>query len=76
MGRRGTEEEHSRFTSIGFQIAEDCRGEVYYVLPDTGHILYLYADGTWFSDKAPTDCHTLDDYFAWLQPLALYASMR
>jgi hypothetical protein len=45
----------------------DCRGNVYYVMPDGGHIIYLYADGTWDSDRASAGW-SLKEYFAWLAP--------
>jgi hypothetical protein len=64
---KGKEEEQLLLESKGFQVAEDCRGDIYYVLPEGGHILHLYADGTWDSDKAPPDW-SLEEYFAWLEP--------
>jgi hypothetical protein len=65
---KGKEEEQLLLESKGFQIAEDCRGDIYYVLPEGGHILHLYADETWDSDKAPPGL-SLEEYLAWLEPL-------
>lgn len=69
---KGTEEERSLLEGKGFQVAEDCRGDIYYVLPEGVHILHLYADGTWDCDKAPPDW-SLEEYFARLEPLLAVA---
>jgi hypothetical protein len=47
----GTEEECALLESNGFSEEQDIRGNVYYVGP-LGHIVELFADGTWRSDKA------------------------
>ena len=47
----GTEEETANFKSIGLDLSEDRDGNKYYCDP-WGHLIELYADGTWYSDKA------------------------
>jgi hypothetical protein len=55
----------------------DCRGDIYYVMPEGGHIIHLYDDGTWESDKAAANW-SLRDYLAWLAPrrAALLSALR
>ena len=68
LGEEGTQEDKALLKRNGFQMAQDCQGDVYYVLPGTGHIIHLYPDGTWDSDKAAQGS-SLKQYFAWLKPL-------
>jgi hypothetical protein len=49
-------------------MAEDWQGNIYYVLPEGGHIIHLYSDGSWDSDKAASGW-SLTEYFGWLRPL-------
>jgi hypothetical protein len=51
---KGTAGEESRLGENGFQFAQDARGDAYYVGP-LGHIVHLYPDGGWNSDKSPAD---------------------
>jgi hypothetical protein len=46
----------------------DCQGDVYYVMPEGGHIIHFYDDGTWDSDKAAPNL-SLEEYLAWAKPL-------
>jgi hypothetical protein len=69
-GERGTEEDHRLLTSKGFQLAE-VNGDAYYVLPEGGHILYLYPDGKWDCGEAPKSCQTLEEYLAYLEPFLM-----
>jgi hypothetical protein len=48
-----------RVTAAGFERARDVQGDVYYVFP--GHLLHLYADGSWHSEEANPDS-TLEQY--------------
>ena len=43
------------------------KSDAYYVGP-FGHIIHLYGNGEWDSDKAPEDIKTLAEYFALLEP--------
>jgi len=71
-GVRGTPEEEARFERVGFQWTVDIRGDGYYVLPE-GHIVHLYPDGTWDSDKAALGA-SLEEYLDWIEEkLALIA---
>jgi len=63
-GIKGTPEEESLLELSGFQVAQDVQGDVYYVMPEGGHIIHLYADGTWDSDKAPRE-RSLEEYLTW-----------
>ena len=63
-GIKGTSEEEALLKLSGFT-AQDVGGDVYYVGP-YGHIIYLYADGTWDSDKAGAE-QSLEDYLAWIR---------
>ena len=67
FGVGGTREEEDLLKFNGFQRATDAEGDVYYVLPEGGHIIHLYASGTWDSDKAAPEW-SLQEYFAWLKP--------
>jgi hypothetical protein len=66
-GVAGTRRETRRLKRHGFLMTTDCRGNVYYVMPEGGHIIHLYQGGTWDSDKARADW-SLKEYFAWLAP--------
>ena len=50
-GVRGSQTEIARLERNGYWEVEDVDGNIYYV-GDAGHIIHLYADGTWDSDKA------------------------
>lgn len=58
-GVKGTGEVESLLESRGFHYASDYG----YYLGPLGHIVQLYDDGTWESDKAPAGC-TLANYLA------------
>ena len=45
-----------------FHFQEDASGDKYYVGP-VGHIVHVYADGTWDSDKAGAE-QSLEKYLA------------
>jgi hypothetical protein len=62
---KGTPEEEALLEQSGFRVAE-VPGDVYYLMPEGGHIIYLYSDGTWDSDKAPRG-QPLEDYLAWIR---------
>ena len=62
-GVKGTVTEIARLKRNGFKEREDIQGNIYYV-GEGGHIIRLYADGTWDSDKARSGW-PLTDYFAW-----------
>lgn len=63
---RGTPEEEASLERAGFKIAQDIRGNVYYFLPEGSHLIELYSDGTWYSDKAASGS-SMEEYFAWLR---------
>ena len=56
----GTEDERAVLARHGFSEGKDTAGNVYYVGP-WGHIVELFTDGTWNSDKA-VEGGTLDGY--------------
>jgi hypothetical protein len=64
-GVKGTPEEEALLELSGFMVAQDIQGDVYYVGP-VGHIIHLYADGEWDSDKAPRE-QSLEDYLTWIR---------
>jgi hypothetical protein len=63
---KGSSEEEIALTRLGFQEAKDIDGNLYYVLPAGAHIVNLYADGTWYSDKAAPGS-ALKDYLLWIE---------
>ena len=65
-GVKGTKEEEAALLQQGFQRTEDDQGDVYYVLPERGHVIHLYADCTWDSDKASAGS-SLEQYLAWIE---------
>lgn len=65
-GEKGTEEDEKLLTRMGFEIAKDCSGDVYYVAPE-GCILHLYSEYAWDCDAAPAHCRSLEDYSIWLE---------
>ena len=69
IGGPGTEDEEALLKTHGFERTEDAQGEIYYVLPNSGHIVYLYLDGTWFSDKAAKGS-SLDAYLKWIDEVS------
>ena len=66
IGEEGAGKEKALLELNGFEMTRDCQGDVYYVLPGAGHIIHLYSNGTWDSDKAADDW-SLDEYLAWLK---------
>ncbi|MBV9155337.1 MAG: hypothetical protein JO097_03690 [Acidobacteriaceae bacterium] len=68
-GVAGAQDEETRLRTHGFMRTEDAQGEIYYVLSNSGHIIYLYADGTWFSDKAAKGS-SLDAYLKWIDDVS------
>jgi hypothetical protein len=63
-GVKGTPEEEAHLELSGFSAMQDVQGDVYYVMPEGGHILHLYAGGEWDSDKAARE-QSLEDYLTW-----------
>jgi hypothetical protein len=60
----GSEQEKLLFARNG--LAEiKLRHETYYWSPKSGHLLYLFDDGTWYSDRAPKELVTLNEYMNW-----------
>ena len=67
-GQKGTEAEEQYLLENGFVFAEhQDKSDTYYVGP-FGHIIHLYGNGEWDSDKAPEETKTLAEYFALLEP--------
>ena len=64
LGVEAEEGEKAFLANNGFSKAVDVKGDVYYVGP-LGHIIWLFADGTWHSDKA-REGSTMEDYLSWL----------
>jgi hypothetical protein len=62
---RGSEGEEKWLADNCFEFTQDVVGNIYYVGP-LGHIIYLYPDGAWDSDKAPPSCTSLEEYIALL----------
>ena|SRR5437868_8476762 len=67
-GVKGSQEMESRLENHGFQYARDERNDEYYVGP-AGHIIHLYNDATWNSDKADVGV-SLGRYLAWIRQRA------
>ena len=65
LGVEGSESERAFLAHNGFLQAKDKSGDVYYVGP-LGHIIWLFADNTWHSDKARKGS-TMEDYLSWLR---------
>ena len=65
-GVKGTPEEEALLELSGFSATPDVQGDVYYVMPEGGHILHFYAGGEWDSDKAPRE-QSLEDYLTWIR---------
>lgn len=63
---RGTAEEERRLADNGFEYATSADGDLYYVGP-LDHIIHLYPNGEWDSDKAPANCSSLETYFELLR---------
>src|SRR6185437_5319955 len=63
-GVSGTEADIALLASYGFNEASDIQGDIYYVGP-LGHIVHLYPDGTWHSDKAADDSN-FEEYLKWV----------
>jgi hypothetical protein len=57
-------ETESLLQGSGF-VFEDIDGRKYYVGP-LSHIVYVYSDGSWDSDKAGTE-QSLGNYLAWVR---------
>jgi hypothetical protein len=65
---KGSEGEERYLSDHGFHYAEHLdKSDVYYLGP-LSHIIHLYTDGTWDSDKCPAKIATLEEYLAWLEP--------
>jgi hypothetical protein len=60
----GSEQEKRLFARNGLEEVK-LRNETYYWSPKSGHLLYLFDDETWYSDKAPRELLTLNDYMNW-----------
>ena len=58
----------SRLEGYGFHYARDQQNDEYYVRP-AGHIIHLYRDGSWDSDKADGGW-SLDKYLTWIRQKA------
>jgi hypothetical protein len=59
------DEQEQEFLSInGFSTTVDRQGDVYYTGP-YGHIIWLFPDDTWYSDKA-RDGSSMGEYLNWL----------
>jgi hypothetical protein len=63
-GVRGTEADIALLARYGFNEEKDIQGDVYYVGP-LGHIVHLYPDGTWHSDKAAENSN-FEEYLKWV----------
>ena len=61
---QGTEEESANLIRHGFSLAEDAQGNKYYCGP-FGHIIFLYENGTWYSDKGDPKL-SLQEYLDWM----------
>jgi hypothetical protein len=64
-GIKGTPEEEDLLKQSGFIVAQDIQEDMYYVGP-MGHIVHLYADNGWDSDKAGGE-QSLEGYLAWIK---------
>jgi hypothetical protein len=69
VGLPGTPDEEARLKQHGFEKERDAGGDTYYVLPNSGHIIHLYTDGTWHSDKAAKGS-SLENYLSWIEELS------
>jgi hypothetical protein len=67
QAEKGTPVEETWLADNGFEFAQDAAGDLYYVGP-LSHIIHLYPNRKWDSDKAPGSCGSLEEYFAWLAP--------
>jgi len=65
-GINGTQEEEALLERIGFVVRQDAQGDVCYDMPEGAHIIHLYADGTWESDKAGAE-QSLGAYLTWIR---------
>ncbi len=71
-GVQGTEQETTSLKRYGFELAQDIQADNYYCGP-TGHIIWLYADGTWHSDKADPGV-SMQGYLDWIEQLSCQAA--
>lgn len=76
LGVKGTPEEEALLELSGFTVAQDVQGDLYYVMPEGGHIIHLYPDGTWDSDQAGAE-QSLGAYLTWISEkrAALHAAL-
>ena len=63
-GIPGSEAERTWLASNGFEETQDVQGDVYYVGP-LGHIVHLFDNGEWTSDKA-REGMSLESYVEWV----------
>jgi hypothetical protein len=68
FGVEGTRADRTRLETAGFQFAQDIQDDRYYVLPEGGHILHLFDNGTWSSDKAG-EHQSLEEYLHRIEKL-------
>jgi hypothetical protein len=61
---RGMEAEERWLAGYDFYFQKDANEDLYYVGP-LGHIIHLYPEGEWDSDKAGS-CESLEEYLSWL----------
>jgi hypothetical protein len=63
-GVKGSEADTALLAKYGFNEQKDIQGDIYYVGP-LGHIIYLFPEGTWHSDKA-TEGSNFEEYLKWV----------
>lgn len=73
-GVKGSPEMESHLEIYGFHYAIDAQKDEYYVGP-ASHIIHLYSDGTWDSDKASAGW-SLDQYLDWVHQLNARLAIR
>jgi len=69
LGIQGSEQENAIFKSCGLEHAQDCQGDNYYVGP-MGQIVWLYPDGTWWTDSRGYPSATLQEYLTIVKELS------
>jgi hypothetical protein len=63
LGKTGTREETETLKRHGFEITEDCQGDIYYCGP-LNLIIWLYADGTWATSAKGAPISSLQEHLA------------
>jgi hypothetical protein len=63
-GVKGSEADIALLTKYGFNEAKDIQDDIYYVGP-LGHIVHLYPEGSWYSDKA-AEGSDFEKYLKWV----------